>query len=71
MCRKPMGSSASLPKACSCTTGVVVESSLYALGGRDDRSYLDLVQKLSLESLSCEIVRSGSHLQVMLSPVSS
>jgi hypothetical protein len=36
-------------------SGVVVESSLYALGGYDG-SDLDLVQKLSLESLTWEIM---------------
>jgi hypothetical protein len=39
-----------LPQACSCTSGVVVESCLYALGGWCDGSALDFVQKLSLES---------------------
>jgi hypothetical protein len=33
-------------------SGVVVESSLYALEGFYDGSFLDLVQKLSLESLT-------------------
>jgi hypothetical protein len=42
-----------LPKACTQTTGVVVENSLYALGGYDG-SRLDLVQKLSLGSLTWE-----------------
>jgi hypothetical protein len=45
-----------LPRACYNTSGVVVESSLYALGGRD-KSDLDLVQKLSLESLAWEIMK--------------
>jgi hypothetical protein len=45
-----------LPIACSCTSGVVVESSLYALGGQD-ASELDLVQKLSLESLTWELMQ--------------
>jgi hypothetical protein len=40
----------SLPKACSNMSGVVLESSLYALGGFNG-TVLDLVQKLSLESL--------------------
>jgi hypothetical protein len=43
-----------LPRACQNTSGVVVESSLYALGGYDGSS-LDLVQKLSLESLTWEL----------------
>jgi hypothetical protein len=45
-----------LPKACSQTSGVVVENSLYALGGYDG-SFLDLVQKLSLESLTWELMQ--------------
>jgi hypothetical protein len=45
-----------LPRACSHTTGVVIESSLYALGG-DDGSFVDLVQKLSLESLTWELMQ--------------
>jgi hypothetical protein len=45
-----------IPKACSGTSGVVVESSLYALGGYGDSS-LDLVQKLSLESLTWELMQ--------------
>jgi hypothetical protein len=45
-----------LPKACYGMSGVVVESSLYALGGHDE-SYLDLVQKLSLESLTWELMQ--------------
>jgi hypothetical protein len=44
-----------LPRACTCTSGVVVENSLYALGGYDG-SELDLVQKLSLESLTWELM---------------
>jgi hypothetical protein len=45
-----------LPRACYNTSGVVVESSLYALGGYDG-SPLDLVQKLSLESLTWELMQ--------------
>jgi hypothetical protein len=45
-----------LPRACNNTSGVVVESSLYALGGSDD-SLLDLVQKLSLESFTWELMQ--------------
>jgi hypothetical protein len=45
-----------LPRACINTSGVVVESSLYALGGYDG-SNLDLVQKLSLESLTWELMQ--------------
>jgi hypothetical protein len=47
---------ASLPRACNQMSGVVVESSIYALGGWDG-SYLDLVQKLSLESLTWELMQ--------------
>jgi hypothetical protein len=46
-----------LPRACSHTSGVVVERSLYALGGRQDERDLDLVQKLSLESLTWELMQ--------------
>jgi hypothetical protein len=46
----------SLPTACSGTSGVVLESSLYALGGCGGPN-LDLVQKLSLESLTWEIMQ--------------
>jgi hypothetical protein len=46
-----------LPRACCQTSGVVVESSLYALGGFNGFSYLDLVQKLSLESLTWELMQ--------------
>jgi hypothetical protein len=45
-----------LLKACLSLSGVVVESSLYALGGYDG-SDLDLVQKLSLESLTWELMQ--------------
>jgi hypothetical protein len=44
-----------LPRACCLTSGVVVESSLYALGGWHNGESLDLVQKLSLESLTWEL----------------
>jgi hypothetical protein len=46
-----------LPRACCLTSGVVVERSLYALGGFDDASELDWVQKLSLESLTWELMQ--------------
>jgi hypothetical protein len=46
-----------LPRACSDTSGVVVESSLYALGGYDGFYLVDLVQKLSLESLTWELMQ--------------
>jgi hypothetical protein len=45
-----------LPRACIDTSGVVLESSLYALGGFDG-SPLDLVQKLSLMSLTWELMQ--------------
>jgi hypothetical protein len=45
-----------LPTACSFTSGVVVESSLYALGGMSGGSDLNLVQKLSLVSLTWELM---------------
>jgi hypothetical protein len=45
-----------LPRACWGSSGVVVESSLYALGGFDG-SNLDLVQKLSLEKLTWELMQ--------------
>jgi hypothetical protein len=47
---------APLPRACYNSSGVVVESSLYALGGYDG-SDLDLVQKLSLEGLTWELMQ--------------
>jgi hypothetical protein len=46
-----------LPTACCDMSGVVVEKSLYALGGRIENSVLDLVQKLSLESLTWEVIQ--------------
>jgi hypothetical protein len=46
-----------LPRACCGMSGVVVERSLYALGGNDGSSNLDLVQKLSLESLTWELMQ--------------
>jgi hypothetical protein len=45
-----------LPRACSRSSGVVVERSLYALGGFD-RDNLDLVQRLSLDSLTWELMQ--------------
>jgi hypothetical protein len=45
-----------LLKACSNMSGVVVESTLYTLGGADGRE-LDLVQKLSLDRLTWEIMQ--------------
>jgi hypothetical protein len=48
---------APLRRACYCTSGVVVESSLYALGGHAGNVALDLVQKLSLDSLTWELMQ--------------
>jgi hypothetical protein len=45
-----------LPRACCSMSGVVVESSLYALGGYG-RDILDLVQKLSLESFAWKLLQ--------------
>jgi hypothetical protein len=45
-----------LPRACMSTSGVVLENSLYALGGFDE-TFLDWVQKLSLESLTWELMQ--------------
>jgi hypothetical protein len=45
-----------LPRACINSSGVVVENSLYALGGRTAGFDLDWVQKLSLESLTWELM---------------
>jgi hypothetical protein len=45
-----------LPRACSSMSGVVVESSFYALVGYDG-SDLDSVQKLSLESVTWELMQ--------------
>jgi hypothetical protein len=46
-----------LPRACRWTSGVVVESSLYTLGGYDRCLALDFVQKLSLKSLTWELMQ--------------
>jgi hypothetical protein len=47
-----------LPQACSSMCGVVVEESLYSLGGTLDGSViLDLIQKLSLERLTWEVLQ--------------
>jgi hypothetical protein len=48
---------APLRRACSQTSGVVVESCLYALGGFDGSALVDLVQKLSLESFTWELMQ--------------
>jgi hypothetical protein len=44
-----------LPRACHSMSGVVLERSLYALGGSDGTCYLNLVQKLSLDRLTWEL----------------
>jgi hypothetical protein len=47
-----------LPTACAGTSGVVVESCLYALGGiNDGGAHSDAVQKLSLECLTWELLQ--------------
>jgi hypothetical protein len=46
-----------LPISCCLMSGVVIEKSLYALGGQDEkRNSFDLVQRLSLESLTWELL---------------
>jgi hypothetical protein len=45
-----------LPRACCNASGVVVKRSFYALGGYDGKD-LDLVQRLSLESLTWELMQ--------------
>jgi hypothetical protein len=47
----------SLLKACRYASGVVVESGLYSLGGYDGSCLVDLVQKLSVASLTCELMQ--------------
>jgi hypothetical protein len=62
----------SLPRACAGTSGVVVESSLYALGGMDDGgAYSNSVQKLSLESLTWELMQLRLPQAVIVSLASS
>jgi hypothetical protein len=46
-----------LPRACWGSSGVVLECSLYVLGGLHEYSSFDLVQKLSLESLTWELMQ--------------
>jgi hypothetical protein len=46
-----------LRRACCNAIGVVVDSSLYALEGYDIEKELDLVQKLSLESITWELMQ--------------
>jgi hypothetical protein len=45
-----------LPVACKAMSAVVLDNSLYALGGNALRSDLDTVQKLSLDSLTWELM---------------
>jgi hypothetical protein len=59
-----------LPRACSLTSGVVLENSLYALGGSSSFSWLNLVQKLSLESLTWEFIKFRLPITGSVSPVS-
>jgi hypothetical protein len=47
----------SLPVASADMKAVELENSMYALGGHKRRSYLDTVQKLSLDSLTWELMR--------------
>jgi hypothetical protein len=46
-----------LPVACDCISAVEVENSLYALGGRALGMNVDAVQKLSLDSLTWELMQ--------------
>jgi hypothetical protein len=57
-----------LPRACNNTSGIVVENSLYALGGCEGSTFLDLVQKLSLESLTWELMQFRLPLACRLIP---
>jgi hypothetical protein len=45
-----------LPRPCSATNTVVLENSLYALGGYADAS-IDMVQRLSLDRLTWELMQ--------------
>jgi hypothetical protein len=46
-----------LPRACCHMSGVVIEKSLYALGGQEESgNSLDLVQRLSLESFTWDLL---------------
>jgi hypothetical protein len=46
-----------LPVACDAMSAVELDNSLYALGGHADGSFLDTVQKLSLDSLTWELMQ--------------
>jgi hypothetical protein len=46
-----------LPVACSAMSAVVLDNSLYVLGGNADERDLDTVQKLSLDSLTWELMQ--------------
>jgi hypothetical protein len=48
---------AALPVACEALSAVVLDSSLYALGGYADDIALDTVQRLSLERLTWELMQ--------------
>jgi hypothetical protein len=49
-------------------SAVELENSLYALGGFDDWSYLDTVQKLSLGSLTWELMQLKLPFRAVSSP---
>jgi hypothetical protein len=57
MCREAMGRAACSACAVAAMSAVEVENSVYALGGDAKRRLLDTVQKLSLDSLSWELMR--------------
>jgi hypothetical protein len=46
-----------LPVACSSMSAVVLDDSLYALGGTADEEDVDTIQKLSLDSLTWELMQ--------------
>jgi hypothetical protein len=46
-----------LPVGCSDMCAVVLDHSLYALGGKADKGILDTVQQLSLDSLTWELMQ--------------
>jgi hypothetical protein len=71
MIREQKGSLPLLSTACCSAGGVMVESNLYGLGWHAEVSYLELVQKLSLESLTWEPMQFRLNLQAVVSPVSS
>jgi hypothetical protein len=48
---------AALPVAGAAMSAIELHNSLYALGGQGDRDYLDTVQKLSLDSLTWQLMQ--------------